>query len=133
MTQSLDRELEAALVSQVSWDENRLKDLLFICQSIVENSVIDWETGDENWARLLKDGRVLLIVNAQIPLAFFDAEYADQFRDVLSECVFKAIESFSSSDFSVDVSLLKQVAGRDVSDNLDYTHISIDDLWWATI
>jgi hypothetical protein len=39
----------------------------------------------------------------------------------------------SDEAFEVDQGLLEQIFGRSLSENVDYSKLSISDLWWATV
>lgn len=73
------------------------------------------------------------MINALIPLAFVLSNHRDTVQKILGDCAAVVVESFSSEDFSIDGKLLEQIVGHEVSSNVDYDQLSIDDLWWATV
>lgn len=133
MTGSLDCQFEIALGKKDCWGVAEARTVLAECRTRIGDSQIDWEEGDENWARLVKNGEVILLVSALIPLTFVLSSYCDALLDVLGDCVAVPVESFSAESFSVSRQLMEQVVGREVSTNVNYDQLSIDDLWWATV
>jgi hypothetical protein len=133
MTESLDCQFEIALRKKDYWGVAEARNLLAEFRTRIGDSQIDWEEDDENWARLVKNGEVILLVNALIPLTFVLSSYCDALLDVLGDCVAVPVESFSAESFSVSRQLMEQVVGREVSTNVNYDQLSIDDLWWATV
>ena len=133
MTESLDCHVETALRKKDCWGVAEARIVLAKCRARIGDSQIDWEEVDENWGRLVKDGEVILLVNALIPLAFVLSSHCDALLDILGDCLAVPVESFSSESFSVSRQLIEQVVGREVSNTVNYDHLSIDDLWWATV
>lgn len=133
MTESLDRYFETALRKKDRWDVAEVRNALAGCRQRIADTHIDWEEGDENWARLLKDRQVILLLSALIPLAFVLSNHRDAVLDVLRDCLVVPVESFSSERFNVSRKLIERIVGREISTNVNYDQLSINDLWWATV
>jgi len=133
MTVSLNCQFEKALRKQSYWGAADVRSVLSDCKKRIKDSQIDWDEGDENWGRLVHDGKVIVFINALIPLAFLLSIHSNALKEILGDCIVVPVESFSSESFSVNTQLLEQVVGREVSTNLNYDQLSIEDLWWATL
>lgn len=133
MTSPLNDQFRAALKRRNCWNFDRLRSALFACKERIAKAIVDWEKGDENWGRVLKNGEVVLLISALIPLAFVAYRSRDTVQEILGDCLAVAVESFSQEDFSIDSKLLEKLVGRAVSSNVNYNQLSIDDLWWATV
>ncbi len=92
---------------------------------------IDWECGNEQWGRIIDARGVQALVCARVPLGFAQ-EDLDPAR--MTERVFwMKVCSMDQPLFEVDRRLLEEVFGRPLSDNVDYSRLSVNDLWWATV
>jgi hypothetical protein len=95
-------------------------------------SRIDWEPGDEEWGRIVDtDGCVLALVCVRVPVGVVREDVnATRMSDRVSWLRFK---SMTDRAFQIDRRLLEQLFGRRLSDNVDYSRLSLNDLWWATV
>jgi hypothetical protein len=96
---------------------------------------LDWEEGDENWIRVLSDGRVLGYVSAEMPIAFFQDAYAAKVVGLARGGlpIVHAAEDFDLPAFSTTRREMEDIFGRALSTSLDYGRLSVNDLWWATV
>ncbi len=62
------------------WSEEDFKSFLYLVCQAVDNSVVDWEAGDEEWGRVILDSEPIVLVCAKIPLALFLKRYEQKFR-----------------------------------------------------
>ncbi|MBP0030867.1 hypothetical protein [Roseofilum sp. Guam] len=119
----------------MNWTHKLVKDVLESLVHTIEDSIIDWEPGDEEWARLLVGTEVVAIVCAKIPLIIALENYTGQ----ISTCFLKqeikilVIRDFEEDQFCIDKVLLEEVFGRKMTPNISYNAFSINDLWWATV
>lgn len=97
----------------------------------VGKAVFDWEPPGEQWGRVSDDEGNIACVCARVPLAFV-IERADVSR-VTESVHWIRCRSFDTHRFSIDKALLEEIFGREVTDAVDYTNLSVNDLWFATI
>ncbi len=133
MTVSLNVPFAAAIKKRDAWNLGSTRSALSECKERMHDANIDWEEGDENWGRILQGGKVILLICALVPIAFVLTDHYATALKHLGDCPAVPVESFSQDDFSIDRTLLTQILGREVSANVNYEQLSIDDIWWATV
>ena len=129
----ITKQVEKASRLRSDWTEARVRSTLADFVSRNPGSSIDWEPGDEEWARVLSTpkGEVIAFICARLPLAF---EVADEVGVRPSAGVlWISVPSMSARALCVDQAALEQAFGREVSSNLDYRSVSANDIWWATV
>ena len=95
-------------------------------------SNVDWEEGDEEWARVLMNQEVGALVCARIPLVLATGSIVQP--NALPEFVlWHRVGDLSFSIYRVDKATLENVFERELSDNVDYEDLSADEFWWATV
>lgn len=112
------------------WDESRAEHVLGRIQRRINGSVIDWDRGIERWARVLCKSEVCGYLCVRVPIAFAVPAVSDAFRD--DRVVLVSVADFSAQVYSVDKHLVTEVFGG-ATEVLDYSRISINDLWYATV
>jgi hypothetical protein len=116
-----------------SWRSDKFRLALASLQNCLPETQIDWEEGDENWARLLHQGKVIALVNVLIPVAFVLPRHSGAVCFALRDCNTILTDSFSEDTFRIDKDVLEKIFGRTLSRNVNYDRLSIDELWWATV
>ncbi|MDX2090316.1 MAG: hypothetical protein SFX73_20820 [Kofleriaceae bacterium] len=93
---------------------------------------IDWEPGDEEWARAIDDrGNVAAFICARIPLGIAIDSLS---KSMLSDCLtWVYVPSMDARVLMVEKVLLERIFERPLSGNIDYANMSANDLWWATV
>lgn len=118
-----------------TWSESKVHAVLGFISSGIPGSTSDWETGDESWGRIIVGDIVIAFVNARFPLLIVNTEYEEvgrQCESVFCLCCVSA-DDFDAKDFSMDQILVQRLFERELSPNLSYEEISINELWWATV
>lgn len=135
MTTNLDGDFREALLGRKGWNPNSVRKVVAAFRSVLPAASVDWEEGDENWARLMIDGEVVAIVNALVPIVVVLSKLRDKVQGLAenNKVALIVADSFSDHSFCVDKQLVEQVVARELSSNIDYRSLSIDDLWWTTI
>jgi hypothetical protein len=116
-----------------SWRSGKFRLALASLQNCLPETQIEWEEGDENWARLLHQGNVIALVNVLIPVAFVLSRHSSAVCFALRDCNTILVDSFSEAIFRIDKDVLEKILGKPLSSNVNYDRLSIDDLWWATV
>ena len=94
-------------------------------------SKVDWEPGDEQWGRVLDGAGVVGLICARVPVG---AVRNDVDPRLLSDPVtWIRFNSMNDHDFKVERELLEEIFGCALSENVNYSSLSLNDLWWATV
>lgn len=130
MTTDLGGLFRSALTAVGTWGHEDVQQALELLAG--SEFRVDWEPGDEQWGRVIDSGgSVRALVCARVPIGIAH-EDVDEAR--LSKRVsWTLVTSMREKLFGVDRGLLEQVFGRHLSDNIDYSRLSADELWWATV
>ncbi len=130
MTTDLGSLFRSAQAAAATWRREDVRQALeFLAGSEFQ---IDWEPGDEEWGRIIDSGgSCLALICARVPLGIGN-EYVDPGR-LAARIFWMKVHSMSEHVFEVDRRLLEEVFGRQLSDNVDYSKLSVDELWWATV
>ena len=132
MNTNINKHLEEAVSRRTGWTEARVRSTLAHLAAQSTGSSVDWEPGDEEWARVVgSDGSVLALVCARFPFVFVPA--GAMATHPLEGVTWISVPSMDASVFSVDPTTLEQAFGRAVSQQLDYEAVSAHDIWWATV
>ncbi|HBQ98395.1 MAG: hypothetical protein J7524_23380 [Roseofilum sp. Belize BBD 4] len=117
------------------WKIEAVRQILDMLVHSIEDSIIDWEPGDEEWARLLVGKEVVAIVCAKVPLIIVLEKYKDKFSNhfFLKEIKIFIIKDFDDNLYCIEKELLEKTFGREMTSNISYSALSINDLWWATV
>ncbi|MFN7812692.1 MAG: hypothetical protein ACK5SI_08550 [Planctomycetia bacterium] len=124
---------EAALREKHVWTRGSVRGVLAALQNCIPETHVDWEEGEENWARLLRCGNVVALCSALVPVIVVLSKYSDGVQHALSGCHLIMVDSFSDDAFKIERTILEQIVGREMSRNVNYDKLSMDDLWWATV
>ena len=104
-----------------------------ICGSLNE-SVIDWEKGDEEWGRVLQHKRVVSLVCARIPLVIVASDLKEVVEKLVdANFLIFCVDDMAAKSWLVDKKLLERIFSKALTDNINYAELSIDDLWWCTV
>ena len=71
----LNSYLNAAQESINFWNEDDVEIFLKLISDQVDNSVVDWEVGDEEWGRVVLDTQPIALVCAKVPFVLFLESY----------------------------------------------------------
>lgn len=130
MTADLGNVFRSAQAASGAWNNDGVMEALKLLAG--REFGIDWEPGDEEWGRVVDSGgNVHALVCARIPLGIV-REDMDTARMTMHVSWIR-VPSMSEQTYTVDRPLLEQVFGRQLSENIDYSKLSINDLWWATV
>ncbi|XXY17782.1 hypothetical protein WME88_57105 [Sorangium sp. So ce216] len=132
MKQDLSNVFRHGLAVSGAWTHQKVHDALQALAAHSPGSSVDWEPGDEEWGRVLDaDTEIVGLVCARIPIG---AVRDDVPRSGLpSDVTWILFKSTRERDYQVAPQVLEKVFGREVSRNLDYGALSLDELWWATV
>jgi len=127
--------LTTAKARQPAWNAWKLGQFLAALTTAQRGLWIDWEEGDERWARVLRDGELLGLLSADLPVAFLHHAIASTATDAAPYELpaIHAVESFESPVFSTTHAAMEAAFGRSLITRVDYTRLSISDLWWITV
>ncbi|WP_437682784.1 hypothetical protein [Sorangium sp. So ce131] len=132
MKQDLSETFRQGLAASAPWTHEKVHDALQALAAHSSGSSVDWEPGDEEWGRVLDaDTEIVGLVCARIPVGAVrdDVPRSDLPRDV----TWIPFKSTRERDYQVAPEILEKVFRREVSQNIDYGALSLDELWWATI
>jgi hypothetical protein len=126
---------QSAEQSATGWSLDAAGRVLEQLRDCLDNSIIDWEKGDEEWGRIIQNQQVVALVCARLPFVIVLAKMKQAVEKALlgSSLSLVSVEDMSAKLFSVDKHILEFLFSKQLSDNIDYEHASIDDLWWATV
>ena len=128
--------IEDAREHMESWSLLAVNDALTRLVSGTPGARSDWEKGDEEWGRVIVEGKVLALVSAKLPLVIARsvlAASANEWALGRSGAVVIIVDNFDDCAFCVDRALLENVFSREITPNVNYESLSISDLWWATV
>jgi len=133
MTTDITAKFEEAAKNASTWTNADTHEMLQAVSAAHPGARVDWEPGDEEWARVLEsegDG-IIAFVCAKLPIGFIsgDARPAGGKHPF----VWILVPSTDAAVYSVNPEVLDQVFGRSVSRSLDYDKVSADEVWWATV
>lgn len=89
-----------------------------------------WE-GEENWASILADDKIIGYIWKKYPLIFILAQYSDEIKDNLKDYDYITIvevKSLIDKEFKINYDELK----GEIDFGLCYDGFSIEDLWFHT-
>jgi len=127
--------LTTAKTRQPSWNAWKLGQFLSTLTAAHRGLWIDWEEGDESWARILRNDELVGLLSADLPVAFLHHAIAPTTTDAASYELptIHTVESFESPDYSTTHAAMEIAFGRSLSSSgVDYTRLSVSDLWWVT-
>jgi len=118
-----------AKLLELEWSESRFREVLDFLSARTPDSYVQWD--DEDWGRILIGDKVLAILCRRVPLLFSNSQL------ILLECpkdiLRVAIRGFSSPSLSLRKEVLEGIFERRMSENINWSKLSVDDLWWATV
>jgi hypothetical protein len=133
MTTDITIQFQKAAARASAWTHNDVSKTVAAVAKRHPGARVDWEPGDEEWARVLDPGGhgLIALICARIPLGFIrgTAPWDESLEDV----VWLSVSSTADVLYKVDPEVLDQTFGRTVSRNLNYDSVSADDIWWATV
>ncbi len=130
MTVDIGCHFRSAQAALITWVHDDVRDALDLLAG--DDLRIEWEPGDEEWGRILDSrGNVCALVCARVPLGIA-SEHMDPER-LTKRLSWITVSSMSEKLFEVDRTVLEQVFTRPMSTSLDYSRLSANDLWWATV
>ena len=133
MTTDITAKFEAAAKGATTWTHTDVQEMVQAIKAGHPGARIDWEPGDEEWARVLEpeeDG-IIAFVCAKFPIGFIRGDRRPAGRT--HSFVWISVPSTDASVYSVRPEVLDQVFGRSVSRSLDYGKVSANEIWWATV
>lgn len=126
--------LMAAWERHVAWLRPLVWSVLDQLRLCLVGSRVDWEPGDEEWARLLIANQEVGFVCSRMPLAIIESSALDLVRRNLpDELVVLSVPSLSAPTLVIDRETAETVFQRELSDNVDWGGMSASDFWWATV
>lgn len=130
MTIDIGYLFRSAQATKGTWDH---EDVQQVAGSLAGPELqIDWEPGDEEWARLVDlQGNMRVILCVRLPIGIAHEGIAT--ARLSSRVSWLVVTSMTEKLFTVDRQLLEQIFHRQLSTNVDYSRLSINDLWWATV
>ncbi|WP_148087722.1 hypothetical protein [Gemmata obscuriglobus] len=131
----LEEEITRAWSLRNSWTPTKMRNVLDLLLQHCPSSRVDWDEGDEEWARLLCHDRLVALVCYRFPLIFIlpDTCGLNLQHDLGKDIVVDSLSSFDDVFFAVDRNLLETCFGRQLTNSIDYERMSIKDIWWATV
>ncbi len=124
--------VRAAVARADGWTHAAVASTLARVAALIPGTTSDWEAGDEECARVLGADEEVALLFARLPLGFVLAGRVDV--DSLPEAVvWIPVATFHAADYALNPHLIEQLAGRPVGDGLVCTHLSIHELWFATV
>lgn len=132
ITDITDR-FEMAAAASAVWTHTGVATTLEALTAQYPGARVDWEPGDEEWARVIVPdaNQIIALICARIPLGFLSE--ATPPREYVEGFVWITIRSVSDASFKIDPEVLDRIFERHVSRNLDYDAVSANDVWWATV
>ncbi|MBP7866148.1 MAG: hypothetical protein KA419_09380 [Acidobacteria bacterium] len=122
-----------ALGKKSLWNTELFLDLLNYLASSIPDSKVDWDSGvPENWGSIiLKESYVLVCLLYPLVILKENILPADIVRSIDVECLY--VSSMDISQYRIDLSVLEELAGRNVLKSIDWENCSIQEIWWATV
>lgn len=135
ITIDISSKISEASKHSSAWDTGAVKEMLSLLASQRSEFRVDWEVGDENWGRVTDGQSDVAFVCARIPLIVVLKSLEVAANELGNEYVSEVliVESFDVHSFSVDAAILEDVFKKSLSPNVNYSALSIHDLWWATV
>lgn len=117
------------------WDSHQVDRVLQLMRREIPNLEVDWEIGDENWARVLQAGLVAALVSAELPIMILNQNLEPLKDRIQSEIPLLALvlAKFEEPVFEDRREDLEELFARSLSENVSYGELSVDDLWWLTV
>lgn len=125
--------LEEAAKKEAMWSSAHVAELAGAVAECHVGAHVDWEQGDEEWARVLGPKGIgpIALICKRIPVGFICRGPVPTEPEDFTWLSISS--SFSEPVFRVNPTVLEQIFRRAISRNLDYQSLSIQDLWWATV
>ncbi|WP_437634842.1 hypothetical protein [Sorangium sp. So ce854] len=132
MKQDLSDIFRQSRAASATWTHEKVQDVLRALAASSPGSSVDWEPFDEQWGRGLDAGDdVLGFVCARVPIGA--ARDDVPLSELPSDVAWIRFRSTNDHDYRIAPELLEEVFGREISRNVDYEDLSMNDLWWATV
>lgn len=66
---------------------------------------------------------------------FFAKDFVSSFLLPLSKMPVTSVgfDNFQDATFSVDKNLIEEIFSKELTNNIDYNHLSIEEIWFATV
>lgn len=120
--------------NRIIWNLDCVAALLEQLRLHICNSTIDWERGNEEWGRILDQNRVVAIVCCRCPLLIAVSEVKRISHSLIDANIMHIdVMSMSEKTLVMEKSVLEAIFEKELSNNIDYGHLSVDDLWWCTV
>jgi hypothetical protein len=118
-----------------NWSPSNTLEALQAVARAVTGSSVDLDIGaGEKWGRVLVGDRTLLLVCCLLPIAIVDRSIENTFHSATNARVRPiVVDNMDQKSFAVDHEELERVFQREMSPNLDYSSMSANELWWATV
>ncbi|MFO0592871.1 MAG: CPCC family cysteine-rich protein [Polyangiaceae bacterium] len=133
-TIDIDSKVKEALAKKGARNAN--KPLLAVLSGLIHGSKVDWDEGaGEDWATIVADDRVATYVSMAAPLAIVEQRFFPAIGPELSArgLTIIHVDDMKTAALRCSQDVLVQLTGFPVSENVDYEHLSVWDLIWATI
>jgi hypothetical protein len=133
MSIDITYQFEKAAAGIDTWTSSDVWEALKIVTTARPSARVDWEPGDEEWARVVDSevSEILALICAKIPLGFIRSDIPTS--GSTGGLVWITVPSTDESVYKISPEVLDRIFGRTVSRNLNYDAISADDVWWATV
>ncbi|WP_437755839.1 hypothetical protein [Sorangium sp. So ce1389] len=132
MKQDLSDVFRDSRTVAATWTHEKVQDVLQALAAHSPGSWVDWEPFDEQWGRVLDaDNDLLGFVCARVPIGA--ARDDVPLSELPSTVAWIRFRSADDHDYRIAPELLEEVFGREISRNVDYEALSMNDLWWATV
>lgn len=118
------------------WTQESVRRVLDAIRNDLEESSLDWEPKDEEWGRVLVGQEVKALVCARVPVAVLIG--TDWSQDLIVGLTRSGVaiihtEDYEAVEYSVDRATLESIFERPLSENVDFSRCSINDIWWSTV
>jgi hypothetical protein len=133
----LTQDLVSASARSDSWTESKFLEVRSEVIETVRGSYSDWdpEAGEE-WGRVLVERKTMFMLRINFPFCFADKSFQVILQPILEKyaVVTVYVSDWDGPDFQVDPQMANTLFGRDlVFYGIDLSHLSVNDLWWATV
>ncbi|WP_437609179.1 hypothetical protein WMF20_49580 [Sorangium sp. So ce834] len=132
MKQDLSDVFRHSRAASATWTHDKVQDVLQALAARSPGSWVDWEPFDEEWGRVLDaDNKTLGFVCARVPIGAARDDLPT--AELPSAVTWIQFRSIHDHNYRIAPEILEEIFGFEVSRNVDYEDLSMNDLWWATV